>query len=318
MIFLTSDTSHSKPLSKALPDRVFRNITLGDLSTEVAKKYVLSHLNQSDSKDKKAAQDSTEKQPAEEPDIEDVPAEDGVERQQAQIKEKQADEEGHFKAVQFEQELDAALEILGGRLTDLEFLARRMKTGLSPQEAAQEIIDQSANEIIKLFLLIRASAPSASDGNASRKYSTEQAWTLVKDIARNESLRYNEVLLSNTFAASTSSQAADGEAALESLANAELIIVKSMRGRPRTVEAGRPVYLAAFKHLLRDPVLEAKMDLAVLTELSKVEGKTIDKVRRSTTACGRWTAMWWIGQSVCTLAHLHATVIIILTHVSQG
>lgn len=278
VIFLTSDTSHSKPLSKALPDRVFRNITLGDLSTEVAKKYVLSHLNQSDSKDKKAAEESTDEKPKEEHDTEDVPAEEGVERHQAQIKEKQADEEGQFKAVQFEQELDAALEVLGGRLTDLEFLARRMKTGLSPQEAAQEIIDQSANEIIKLFLLTRAPS-SSSDGNGSRKYSTEQAWTLVKDIARNESLRYNEVLLSNTFAASTSSQAADGEAALESLASAELIIVKSMRGRPRTVEAGRPVYLAAFKHLLRDPVLEAKMDLTVLTELSKVEGKTIDKVR---------------------------------------
>lgn len=281
MIFLTSDASDSKPLTKALPDRVFRNITLGDLTTEVAKKYVLSHLDEPDSKDKdkekeeakEEALESTKEQSAAEPS-----AEDGVERQQALITKKQADEEGHVKAVQFEQELDAALEVLGGRLTDLEFLARRMKTGLSPQEAAQEIIDQSANEIIKLFLLNRGT-PSSSDSNGSRKYSTEQAWTLIKDIARNESLRYNEVLLSNTFAASTSSAAADGEAALESLANAELITVKSMRGRPRTVEAGRPVYLAAFKHLLRDAVLEAKMDLAVLTELSKVEGKTIDKVR---------------------------------------
>lgn len=284
MIFLTSDASHSKPLSKALPDRVFRNITLGDLTTEVAKKYVLSHLDQSDSKDKKETQESTDEQSTEEPDAEDIPTEDGVERQQARIRTKEADEEGHVKAVQFEHELDAALEVLGGRLTDLEFLARRMKTGLSPQEAAQEIIDQSANEIIKLFLLTRA--PSSADSNGSRKYSTEQAWTLVKDIARNESLRYNEVLLSNTFAASTSPVAADGEAALESLANAELITVKSMRGRPRTVEAGRPVYLAAFRHLLRDPVLEAKMDLAVLTELSKVEGKTIDKVRALAMDCG--------------------------------
>lgn len=287
MIFLTSDTSHSKPLSKALPDRVFRNITLGDLTTEVAKKYVLSHLDQSDKKDKKDTQESTDEVSKEEPATDDTPTEDGVERQQAQIKRKEADEQGHVKAVQFEQELDAALEVLGGRLTDLEFLARRMKTGLSPEEAAQEIIDQSANEIIKLFLLARGPSSSAADSSSSsRKYSTEQAWTLVKDIARNESLRYNEVLLSNTFAASTSAAAADGEAALESLANAELITVKSMRGRPRTVEAGRPVYLAAFRHLLRDPVLEAKMDLAVLTELSKVEGKTIDKVRSLLLVCG--------------------------------
>lgn len=62
------------------------------------------------------------------------------------------------------------------------------------------------------------------------------------------------------------------------LQNAELITVKSHRGRPQVIQAGKPVYQAAFNALLHDPVLKAKMDLTVLTELAKIEAKTIDKV----------------------------------------
>lgn len=269
VIFLTSDASHSKPLAKAMPDRVFRAVTLGDLSNEVAKKYVLSHLDQTKLKDETAQR--AEGHEETQPDNKET-AEHGQDEKTQKDDKKPAleaeDEETEIKDVSFEKELDQAIGVLGGRLTDLEFLARRMKTGLSPRDAAQEIIDQSASEIIKLFLLSRS---------ADRKYSPEQAWVLIKEIAKKESLRYNEVLLSNTFAASTTG-ADDGEAALENLAAAELITVKNHGGRPRTIEAGRPVYQAAFNHLLKDSVLEAKMDLAVLTELSKVEGKTIDKV----------------------------------------
>ena len=44
VIFLTDETSYSKALSKSLPDRVFRQVALGDLSPDVAKNYVISHL----------------------------------------------------------------------------------------------------------------------------------------------------------------------------------------------------------------------------------------------------------------------------------
>lgn len=45
IIFLTNDVSFSKALSKALPARVFRQIALGDCSPEVAKRYVINHLD---------------------------------------------------------------------------------------------------------------------------------------------------------------------------------------------------------------------------------------------------------------------------------
>lgn len=253
VIFLTNDGSYSKPLSKSLPDRVFRTIALGDLSPEVAKQYVLGHLSQTKPKHKKA---------------------DGEEKEQVQ----------QFETPQDMWELNEVIHVLGGRLADLEFLARRMKTGQSPKQAVNEIIDQSVSEIIKLFLLpnrggsFSDSNIISSSNNNERKFSPEQAWFLIKEIATKESLRYNEVLLSNTFASSTTASTADGELALESLANAELITVHAHRGRPQTIRAGRPVYQAAFTALLNDPVLKAKMDLAILTELSKIETKTIEKV----------------------------------------
>lgn len=56
------------------------------------------------------------------------------------------------------------------KLTPFVAVARRMKSGQTPKEAVKEIIDQSASEILKLYLL-----PSKGD----RKYSTEQAWHLM-------------------------------------------------------------------------------------------------------------------------------------------
>jgi hypothetical protein len=230
VIFLTNDISYSKSLSKALPDRVFRQVSLGDITPEVAKKFVITHL---------------------EPE-----AVDGAELTDNQRRRDLA-------------ELDDCIDVLGGRLTDLEFLARRLKTGQTPNRAVNEIIEQGASEILKMYLL--------TVDKGEKKWSPEQAWYLVKSLAANPELRYNEVLLSNTFASSLSPSASNGEAVLEALSAAELISIKTYKGRPQSVKAGRPVYQAAFKLLTEDKVLKSRLDLAILTELTKIETKNIDK-----------------------------------------
>ena len=99
IVFLTHDVSFSKSLSKALPDRVFRQISLGDCSPEVAKRYVIRHLDA------------------------DVDPEDLGAGEKDIAPSQRRQDLG---------ELDGCIETLGGRLTDLEFLARRIKTGESP------------------------------------------------------------------------------------------------------------------------------------------------------------------------------------------
>lgn len=233
IIFLTNDVSYSKSLSKALPDRVFRQIALSDISPEVAKKFVITHLDTQD------------------------------------------DPSGGTKKLSVDQrrqdlsELDGCIETLGGRLTDLEFLARRLKTGQTPKKAVQEIIEQSASEILKMYLI--------TGENGARKWSTEQAWYLIKALAESELLRYNEVLLSNTFSSSLTPSATNGESVLDALSQAELIMINTLNGRPESIKAGKPVYQSAFKRLTEDHVLKSRLDLAILTELTKVETKNIEK-----------------------------------------
>ncbi|RDW85852.1 hypothetical protein BP5796_04177 [Coleophoma crateriformis] len=243
VIFLTNDISYSKSLSKALPDRVFRQISLGDITPEVAKKFVLTHLD-------------IDKQ-----DIAAGKVELSAEQRSADL-----------------EELDECIETLGGRLTDLEFLARRLKTGQTPKRAVSEIIEQSASEIMKMYL--------STVDKGERKWSPEQAWYLVKSLAANDTLRYNEVLLSNTFASSLSATAANGESVLEALSAAELISIQTNNGRPGMIKAGKPVYQAAFKLLTEDHVLTSRLDLAILTELTKIETKSIDKYETELTMLG--------------------------------
>ena len=93
VIFLTQDISFTKALSKALPDRVFRQIALDDCSPEVAKRYVINHLD-------------FDAEPSEE-----TKKETGEEVKELTPSQKRQDI----------RELDDCIGLLGGRLTDLEF-----------------------------------------------------------------------------------------------------------------------------------------------------------------------------------------------------
>ncbi|KAF2128791.1 hypothetical protein P153DRAFT_385993 [Dothidotthia symphoricarpi CBS 119687] len=233
VIFLTNDVSFSKSLSKALPDRVFRQISLSDCSPDVAKRFVVKHLDA---------------------DVEDEPApKDGSEKK---LPSRHRTDLG---------ELDTCIDYLGGRLTDLEFLARRIKSGETPTKAVHEMIDQSASEILKMYIF------GAEDEGGNRNWNAEQAWFLIKKLAKVESIRYNEVMLDDTLKSG-------GDNVLRALEQAELItIVSGANGRPSTIKPGKPVYYPAFKRLTEDNVLRSRLDLAILTNLTKIESATIDK-----------------------------------------
>ncbi|KAL5117069.1 mitochondrial escape protein 2 [Pleosporales sp. CAS-2024a] len=233
VIFLTNDVAFSKSLSKALPDRVFRQISLSDCSPEVAKKFVITHLD-ADAEDDPAPKDGSEKK---------LPSQHRTDLD----------------------ELDTCIDVLGGRLTDLEFLARRIKTGETPTKAVNEIIEQSASEILKMYVF------GAEDDGSKRQWNAEQAWMLIKELAQKEKLRYNEILLDDLVKSG-------GESTLRSLEQAELIAIHSgPNGRPSTIRPGKPVYQAAFKRLVQDQVLKSQLDHAILSNLTKVENASIDK-----------------------------------------
>ncbi|KAK4580172.1 mitochondrial escape protein 2 [Recurvomyces mirabilis] len=242
VIFLTNDVSFSKSLSKALPDRVFRQIALRDSSLDTAKRFVIQHLDFSTTEER-------------------VSGQDGEEERKLTPSQKRKDLK----------ELDNVIPLLGGRLTDLEFLARRIKAGETPSKAVHEIIDQSSSEILKMFLLL---------GSDSREWTPQQAWSLVRSLASAETLRYNEVLMQDSYGSG-------GDKALAALEQAELITVNSLNGRPYSIKPGKPVYQPAFKRLVDDKVLSAKMDLALLSESIGAENKSIDKYEQELHLLGK-------------------------------
>jgi energy-coupling factor transporter ATP-binding protein EcfA2 len=94
VIFLTTDSSFAKPLSKALPNQVFRTISLGDCSLDVGHRFVMSHLELDTTEDKNSST--------------------GIEKQRLVG-------------------LDDCIKVVGGRVTDLEFMAHRIEAGETPQ-----------------------------------------------------------------------------------------------------------------------------------------------------------------------------------------
>jgi RNA12 protein len=105
---------------------------------------------------------------------------------------------------------------------------------------------------------------------ATRKWTPQQAWLLISELADSDRLRYNEILLSDVYKDG-------GESTLQALENAELITISSSNGRPHAIKPGKPVYQAAFKYLTQDQVLKSRMDLAIYTQLIGIENKNIDK-----------------------------------------
>lgn len=126
------------------------------------------------------------------------------------------------------------------------------------------IIEQSASEILKIFIL--------GTDSASPQWSTEQAWYIIKTLgqAKDGKLLYSKVLLNDLFKN-------NGETTLRALEQAELISVVSVSGFPRWIKSGKPVYKAAFQRLIENKTLEGRMDLLILGELIGNENKSISK-----------------------------------------
>lgn len=126
------------------------------------------------------------------------------------------------------------------------------------------IIEQSASEILKIFIL--------GTDSVSPQWSTEQAWHIIKSLgqAKDGKLLYSKVLLNDLFKE-------NGETTLRALEQAELISVSSVKGFPRWIKPGKPVYKAAFQQLIENKTLEGRMDLLILGELISKENKSISK-----------------------------------------
>lgn len=115
----------------------------------------------------------------------------------------------------------------------------------------------------------------------NHQWTREQAWHLIKTLANAKDgfLLYNKVLLSELFKDG-------GEATLRALEQAELISVGSVKGFPRWIKPGKPVYHAAFQRLIENKTLESRFDLMIIGRLIAQENKNISKYEEELKVLG--------------------------------
>ena len=371
VIFLTHDMSYSKLLSKALPNRLFRQISLSDCSPEVAKRYVATQLSLEAGDDEKpsvtsemaksssssssssseaelvasvmststssasgASDESRKSSTPSHSSYSSTPSFPTISTASSDNQHKDSKE--NLEAIQ---ELDEAVAMLGGRLTDLDYLARRIRAGETPKRAVRAIAEQSASEIQKVYLFSMGADEAVLQGlgtataggqeQSSHKWTPEQAWVLIRMLAgmvavggpEHKTLDSGERRTTGrkgskiATIASTSEKAkkttttittdantsmtkklpihyhallvldplfgpGTGDLALASLAEAELIAIDTVNGRPAAIRPGRPIFAHACAALVADPVLSARMDLAVLSARIGKESGSVEKAEQ--------------------------------------
>lgn len=131
-------------------------------------------------------------------------------------------------------------------------------------DAVNRIIEQSASEILKIYVL--------DADPETRHWTREQAWYLIKALAHSKHgvISYNDILLSDLFKD-------NGEATVAALHQAELLTIVTENGRPHSIKTGKPVYHAAFRQLIEDKILRSRLDLATLAQLISDENKKVAK-----------------------------------------
>ena len=306
VIFLTHDMSFSKSLGKALPNRVFRQISLSDCSPEVAKRYVATQLSLDMSDDgttvssepsplscspsafKSSLSSSSSSSPSSQTVVTPPsppssstsssssapssssssitsPTLSALSNSRKTTTTSQTPEQRTQDALALA-ELDEAVSMLGGRLTDLDYLARRIRAGESPKRAVRAIADQSASEIQKAFLFMNGGGRSTGseqqqeqqDGN---RWTAEQAWVLVRllaGMAKHD--RYHSP------AASTTTASTAGAATSISTPNSRK---RDSSGRASKANTDEPIHYHAL--LLTDPLFGPGAGDVALVALAESE-----------------------------------------------
>lgn len=131
------------------------------------------------------------------------------------------------------------VDLLGGRLTDLEALVQKVGLGYTVESAVKDIIARTVIEIRK-----NAFGDDLEDAKAL-PWSRGQAWLIVERLANKGELPYYSLLHDGLKG---------DENALKAMEQAELISVRHIDGRPGFIRAGRPVILQGLKELCRDCV----------------------------------------------------------------
>ncbi|KAJ1959367.1 mitochondrial escape protein 2, partial [Dipsacomyces acuminosporus] len=156
-----------------------------------------------------------------------------------------------------------AASILGGRLEDLQLFTQKVKMGESVDDALEGIIQRAITEIRK-HALVEAQAEQDE-----HRWSPEQFWYLLTELAAKESVQYDQLSSSPLFVGKSH--------ALPDLEEARFVGIHYDNDRPSCVRPGRPVFLEAFRRILQDPGFSNSMTMKMNKKFIMIETEKIRK-----------------------------------------
>lgn len=227
VVFITLDLGSVVHLSNALPNQVFKTVSLADASPQSAKQYVMNQL-----------------------------------------------QDEKISSV-----LDKSLDPIGGRMLDLQAFVRRVKSGEEPSDALTEMINQAAEQITTFFLNISGKS-SGSENDVT--WSTPQIWALMRLLAKQDTIEFDDLIQSPLFDANE-----ETIATLSALEKNDLISLNRDKGIVNFITTGRPLYKAAFGTLVKDIKVFKVYETHFYKNLIAMENAKISKLEDEVTKLGQ-------------------------------
>lgn len=165
---------------------------------------------------------------------------------------------------------------------------------MSVSEAVDDIINRGVAELRK-----SAFGDDAEDAKGL-PWTREQAWRVLKVLAKTPEVGYYEIVLDFPFKGD--------ESALRSMEHAELIAIGTKDGRPSTIRPGKPVLRFVFERVVGDRLFEATQEFAynerqIAEAEAKIKGYEnelavlVDTVKKENEQ--RWWGWHLFGRSAC-------------------
>ncbi|KAI8145832.1 RNA12 protein-domain-containing protein [Fennellomyces sp. T-0311] len=163
-----------------------------------------------------------------------------------------------------DEKLHACVVALGGRLTELELLVQKLKMKMDPQDALEDIVNRTVVEIRKYGF-----NETADIEEHQMEWSAIQFWEIVKCLAQNKSVNFDELKFGPFFKGD--------EKPLWAMERAEIITILYKEGRANSIRPGKPVMYTAFDRLVSDKVFAATMEIETNQYLKKVAEEQMTK-----------------------------------------
>lgn len=171
--------------------------------------------------------------------------------------------------IEYAPEQVAHVNQLGGRASDLESLVHKVRSGLTIEQAVDDIINRAVSEIRKTAF------GDDSDDMKNLPWTREQAWTILNKLSRQPEIPYHHLLVDFPFKGD--------DAALRELEHAELISVTAVNGRPSMIRPGKPIFRYVFERLAEDKIFKAIQDMNINNAIIVSSETTVQRCEEELT-----------------------------------